>query len=95
MIWMYDDETLAAYVIGTRRFNQASKISGARIFSQGDDEGTIHVPASELDRAAALIGAKRRRRVSEEQRRRLQQLAADRWAQIRVQQEREQLTAAA
>lgn len=64
----YDDKTLSVFVTGAYKLHKLANLPGAVLFSEGDGEGTVHLPIRLLDTAADVIGAKRKRRLSDEQR---------------------------
>lgn len=77
MILPYDDETLSCFVEGARRFKKLSLLKGARVFAEGDGEGTVLIPNARLDQAAGIIGVRRIRAVSEAERERLRAVGSE------------------
>ena len=66
----FDDEgsILTVYTKGKHRFRKLVALLGAVVFTEGDGEGTVHIPIELLDRAAEIIGARRKRNLSTQQR---------------------------
>lgn len=75
-ITLFDDSRLSVFVEGSRRLHKVAAIPGASLFTEGEGEGTVHVPDAALPVAAAIIGAKKRRRVTEERRGQLKAVGA-------------------
>jgi hypothetical protein len=70
----YDGERLAVYVIGAQKLHRLMKEPGAVLYTEGEGEGTVHIPDRLLDVAAQIIEAKKTRTASAKQKDHLQQI---------------------